>query len=242
MSRTLRRPLLAALLTSLVAAFALVPGVAHADDPAPTTTTLSFTGGNQFGDPTTLTATVTSPAGTPTGTVTFRDNVGRVIAADQPLVDGSATVSFTVLTTFMSSFIADFHGTGGYADSSGSVLHQVRLATVVLVPEPTVARIGPSLKLTLTMAVRATRLDGTPLAGRHIIFTLLGVPTLFDRTHDYIQVCQADTDVSGFATCKGTGVVGAVGSIATGGAWATYLPQDAYYNTAWQKLPVIVTG
>src|SRR5260370_39154624 len=47
-------------------------------NPATTTALVSSANPSTFGQPVTLTATVSSPAGTPTGTVTFRSEESRV--------------------------------------------------------------------------------------------------------------------------------------------------------------------
>jgi len=233
-----------AVLAALAMSFgvAAIPYSATADT-IPTTTSLSITGGYQYGDPITYTATVTSDSGTPTGTVTFSSE-GTTIAADVP-VDANGVAEYTGTTTALglSGFTAAFTGTGGYGDSTGFTLHQSFPASLVLKPEPSVLEISRRnpLKITLTLSAYATRLDGTPIVGESLTFSVLGKqPNLFDFGGGTV-ICQAVTNAQGFASCGGAGIGGAVVSLLAGGSYVTHFNSPTYFfNSA--KAKVIILG
>jgi hypothetical protein len=235
-----------ALLAALVAPFALaaIPVTAQAADLTPTSTALTIQGGFSFGDPVTYTATVTSQAGTPTGSVTFTVDGGATIASDVP-VDGSgvATVTTTATATGLTAFHADFTGTGGFADSSGLALNNTTAASLVLHPVPSVLEISRSnpLKITLTLSSWATRLDGTPVVGEELTFSVLGKqPNLFDFGGGSV-ICTAVTNAQGYASCGGKGVFGAIVSLLSGGSYVTHFSDDDYGFSS-DKAKVIVLG
>src|SRR5207248_8160742 len=86
---------------------------------AAATTTLSTSTANAvFGQIETLTAAVTSPAGTPIGTVFFRD--GNTLLGSAPLdAAGRATLP-TSLFVGTDALTASFAGTIGFADSTSA--------------------------------------------------------------------------------------------------------------------------
>ena len=88
---------------------------------AATTTTLSTsTATAVFGQPVTLTATVTSAAGVPTGTVTFRE--GTTVLGTAPVnAAGQATLAVS-LGVGNHALTASFAGTGNFADSTSAVV------------------------------------------------------------------------------------------------------------------------
>jgi hypothetical protein len=107
----------------------------------------------------------------------------------------------------------------------------------VLAPEPTVAQLSlTSPKVTLTMSTSYRHLDGTPVAGVQLVFTHTRPTSLFDRDLGKVFLCSATTDANGFASCKGSGTLGAVLSLLV----ATYVTDTSTGNNA--KMPVIVTG
>lgn len=112
-------------------------------------------------------------------------------------------------------------------------------------PEPTVARIGPGLKLTLTLATHVYDLQGVPKAGERIKFTLVAPwPGLFTEPRPglgAIEVCEAVTDANGFASCKGKGLLASIVSILAGGAWATRL-SGPFGTDEYVKLPIVLTS
>lgn len=229
-----------ALLVSL--GVATTPSASAADDPVPTTTTLT-TRDVEFDDVRTVTATVTSPAGTPTGAVHF--TIGGSVIGDAAVdASGFATVTFTEPGPGAPYPITGaFHATDRFADSSGTTWAQGLLAGVYLDPDPTVLRlVPPRLSLTtLTMAAHARRADGRPIAGLELVFKIGGErPTLFDFGGGKV-VCGAVTDANGFASCRGTGGFSALESISTGGGWVAHF-RFGYYDFAAEKVPVLAVG
>ena len=78
----------------------------------------------QFGEPFTVTATVTSQSGTPTGSAVFTADGVTIGAA--PLQNGVANLPVTTLNTGTHTIVATFHGTGSFPDSvSAGIAHVV---------------------------------------------------------------------------------------------------------------------
>ncbi len=75
----------------------------------------------------TFTVEVTSPSGTPTGTVTLRDGGTVLIAAG--LVSGKATFITSALTVGSHAITADYGGSGTFAESSDGLTQVVNPAT-----------------------------------------------------------------------------------------------------------------
>src|SRR5580698_10422484 len=80
-----------------------------AASPSPQTTGLSVT----------ITATVTSSGGTPTGTVTFKPG-STTLSSNVALSGRKATISTTALTTGTDTITATYNGATGFATSSGT--------------------------------------------------------------------------------------------------------------------------
>src|SRR5262249_41083885 len=88
---------------------------------APTTTTLSTSIATAvFGQIETLTATVTSPAGTPIGTVFFRD--GDTLLGSAPLDTAGRATLPTALFVAPHALTATFFGVSGFADSTSAAV------------------------------------------------------------------------------------------------------------------------
>lgn len=233
-----------AVLASLVVSFgiALVPLQAYADT-IPTSTMLQISGAS-YGDPLTFTATVTSESGTPTGSVTFTEDDGDVIAEDVAVdSDGVASVTMVATQTGLTGYHAHFTGTDGYGASSGFSLHNTVIAGMVLNPEPSVLEISKRnpLKINLTLSAYASRFDGSPVVGEPLTFSVLGKqPNLFDFGGGTV-ICTAVTDADGFASCGGAGLGGAVVSLLAGGSYVTHFRSERYgFSSA--KAKVILLG
>src|SRR5262249_42145386 len=114
-----------------------------------------------FGQVVTLRASVTAAAGTPTGTVTFRD--GNTVLGTAPV--NAAQVAIRVsLGVGAHSLTASFAGTGGFADSISAALVQTvsRAATpAALASSVNPAAPGQAVTFTATAAVVAPG-AGTP--------------------------------------------------------------------------------
>jgi hypothetical protein len=141
--------------------------------PAATTTALSVsTNAAVFGQPVTLTATVTSPAGTPAGAVTFFED-GNVLGS--MTLDAAGRATFTVAPDVGShSLTASFAATGAFAASSSAaatVTVSPAATTTTLSASPNPVAVGQSVTLTAAVAAVApgagvptgtvTFLDGT---------------------------------------------------------------------------------
>ena len=103
-------------LTSQNYVLAFVPGTLTVVPSASTTTLAASPNSSQYGDPATLTATVTPSA---TGTVSFYD--GSVFLGQSSVTGGVATLSTTTLNVGMHTITATYNGDATYASSmSGS--------------------------------------------------------------------------------------------------------------------------
>ncbi len=91
-----------------------------------TTVVVPSKGTNAFGEPVTFTATVSAAApgaGTPTGTVTFRN--GATDLGEITLVGGSASIDIDNLAAGAHTITAEYSGDGSFTGSIGTVLHEV---------------------------------------------------------------------------------------------------------------------
>jgi hypothetical protein len=101
--------------------------LAHTVNPAGTATTLaSGPNPSAFGQPVTFTATVTSAAGVPTGTVTFLD--GAAVLGTSPLSGGAASFATAGLSAGLHSITAVYGGSASFGGSTSSALTQTVLA------------------------------------------------------------------------------------------------------------------
>ncbi len=124
--------------------------------PAATSTTLvSSNDPSAFGQTTTLTATVSSGAGTPTGNVEFRD--GATPIATVALSGGVATYATAAFSVGVHNLSAVYAGATGYAGSSGLDTHTVVKADTTLSisdsPEPSTQ--GSPVTITASLSVVA---------------------------------------------------------------------------------------
>jgi polygalacturonase len=131
-----------------------------------------------FGGPVTLTATVTSGAGTPSGTVTFSEGL-NTLGTGTLNGSGVATYTTTSLAVGSHSLTATYAATTDYGTSmatAASVTVNAAATTTTLVASPTTVTFGGAVTLTATVASGA----GTP--GGTVTFsdgaTSLGTGTL----------------------------------------------------------------
>lgn len=128
---------------------------------ASTTTLTSSANPSVVGQPVTFTATVTSPAGTPTGDVTFASDgnpLGTV-----PLTGGQATVTTAALAVGSHTITADYSGDVNSVPSSGTHTQTVQKAatTTTLTSAPNPSTFGQPTTLTATVTVNPPG-AGTP--------------------------------------------------------------------------------
>jgi hypothetical protein len=114
-----------------------------------------------YGQSVTLTATVSSSAGTPTGTVTFKN--GSVTLGNKvTLVGGVATLTTSALHLGTESITAAYFGSAKYSGSTSSPLGQMvnpATTTVGLTSSPNPSTVGQSVMFTATVA---PQFSGTP--------------------------------------------------------------------------------
>ena len=103
---------------------AVVTQIVNAPAAAATSTSLTSTPNpSTVGQTVTLSATVTSGAGVPTGTVTFRD--GATVLATVTLVNGSASFQTAALAAGSHPLTATFNGSAAFAASTSPTVIQV---------------------------------------------------------------------------------------------------------------------
>lgn len=113
-----------------------------------------------FGSSLTLTATVTSVGGTPTGTVTFFDGVTNL--GSSPLTLGVATLNTSSLSLGLHSLTASYGGDAGHLPSTSSSVSQTiaKIATSTgVVSNNNPSALGGSVTFTATV----TATSGTPV-------------------------------------------------------------------------------
>ena len=152
--------------TSAAATLSVTP--APAPTPSATNSTLKLSSSSiTSGQSVTLTATIASASGIPTGTVSFMD--GTALLGSVALTNGSASVSTSSLATGTHSLTAKYTGSASYAAStSPAVAISVAAAPA---PAPTPAATTSSLKLssnsvvsgqTVALTITVTSASGTP--------------------------------------------------------------------------------
>jgi hypothetical protein len=253
MSRVVARANLVVLIAAALVMSVFTPvAPAHADGPITQTRTVVYPF-NELDNETVLgLAADVTPVPAPygnydlTGTVTFRDDQGNVLATDVPVApDNGYAQAYVPKPTQPTTYYADFHGTGVFADSSsgGKLYTPSSLRTVIVTAEPSIARITSGVpQLTLTLAARARFKDGTPAPGVNVDF--LG-PCLIDGPRgcqQRIQWCSAISDGTGLASCNGAGLLGSLSSILTGGVTYVAYSRNSGYYVAGQSgtVPVIL--
>ena len=103
---------------------AVVTHVVNAPGAAATTTTLTSTPNpSTTGQAVTLSATVISAAGVPTGTVTFRD--GTNVLGTVTLVNGNASLSVSMRTAGTHPLTATYNGSATFGVSTSATVNQV---------------------------------------------------------------------------------------------------------------------
>ncbi len=113
------------------------------------------------GESVTLTASFASAAGTPTGTVTFRD--GTTTLGTRTLTAGAASLTTSALATGPHTLIADYGGDASFATASTAAhaLSVGRAATTTALVPGAATVFGQSATLTATVSVTAPG-GGTP--------------------------------------------------------------------------------
>jgi hypothetical protein len=172
---------------------------------AATTTAVTATPNSiAYGASTTLKATVTSSAGTPTGTITFKYSTTTLGTCT--LSSGTCSLATTALPVGSDSVTASYGGATDFATSSGSATVTVNAATTTTVltvtPNPVAVGANVTLKATVTASV------GTATGGT-VTFVANG-DTLIACTLENGSCSVANVNTNGFAagTYSGTAVYG----------------------------------
>lgn len=224
------------LLLGLIVALGLLAGPpAGAADDVLTSTVVEAQGGGLYGDELVLRATVTSDAGTPSGSVRFYDN-GRPMGDPVPLPATGTAVHVSAAVVGLHTYRAEFVGTDGFASSEASVFHVTIASGLSLHAEPTV--LAPGLRPTLTLSAHASDLRGRPVVGERLTFSVLGTtPNPFDLGGGKV-VCTAVTDAHGFASCRGRGLVASVLTLLGAPSYVSH-PMTSNYGWGVDRAPVI---
>src|SRR5262249_59779975 len=110
---------------------------------------------SMVGQTVTLSATVTSGAGVPTGTVAFRD--GATVLGVVPLVNGSASLSISTLTAGSHPLTAAYNGSPAFAASSSPTVNQIvhpaatAATSTSLTSTPNPSTVGQTVTLSSTV-------------------------------------------------------------------------------------------
>lgn len=234
----------------LVVPFLLVAAPANADDPV-RPTKISLGAYNLLDDETQiLLAGSVSPIPPPpnnfnvTGTATFRDADGNVLAADVPVaLDNGYTKAYVPKPTTTTTYSVEFHGTGGFADSTNTTTYTPsRLRTAYVTPEPSLMKIGTGLvpTVTLTLSAYAKYADGTPAPGVTVDFSTECLAQAGKGCSLIIPWCSATTNAQGFATCKGAGLLGSVVSILNGSVIMTAYSRNGDHVQVTNYVPPVI--
>src|SRR5262249_50061641 len=140
--------------------------IVNAPGAAATSTSLtSSPNPSTFGQTVTLSSTVTSGAGAPTGTVTFRD--GATVLGTATLVNGSASISTSPLAVGSHPLTTAYGGSAAFAASTSAVVTQVVNAaaaaatTTTLTSTPNPSTTGQAVTLSATVTSAAGVPTGT---------------------------------------------------------------------------------
>ncbi|MFL6025026.1 MAG: beta strand repeat-containing protein [Marmoricola sp.] len=151
-----------------------------------------------YGDTVTFTATVTTSAGSPTGTVTFKE--GSTVLGAAPLGSGGqAALSVPGLHTGTHAVTASYGGDVSHGTSSSPGFAQVITKAPTSIVAADVNNPGPVTPR--SGWVRAKLLDryGNPMPGRTVSFSSAPIPA---RPAQHL--CDAVTDANGIAECDNT--------------------------------------
>ena len=208
----------------------VVNQVVNAPAAAATSTTINSTPNpSSLGQTVTLSATVTSGAGVPTGTVTFRD--GATALGTVTLVNGSASLNVTTLAVGSHSLTAAFNGNATFAASTSAVRTQTVNAgnsSTSLTSSPNPSTVGQTVTLSSTVSAVApatgvptgtvTFRDGATSLG---VVTLvngsasLSISTLAAGSHSLTAVYSGDASFAASTSATVTQIVNAAAAAAT---------------------------
>lgn len=190
-----------------------------------TTALMASTSSPTYGDPVTLTATVTpgsTALGAPTGTVAFVD--GSTTLATIPLAavgsNGKATFTTSALTGGTHPIKAVYSGTAQFAAStSATATIAVAKRATTMKAEASLVRLNPLIGINIGFLKTTLTTSAGPLAGQPVVFTIGGVPA-----------CTTTTDGAGVATCDALSKL--IQLTLAGGYKATYAGNGNYLGSS----------
>lgn len=171
--------------------------IALASSPSPST----------YGSSVTFSATLTGGAGTPTGSVLFREGPSTIGTVD--LADGKATISKSNLSAGTHTITVEYSGDATYASGGGALAHVVDKATstILLSSSANPSTFGSPLLITATVASTSsgftgqvelfdatTSLGKVGVTGTTAVFSL---PTLAEGAHVLTAVYSGDINFTG---------------------------------------------
>jgi hypothetical protein len=192
-----------------------------------TTTALTASANPVYGAPVTLKATVTSSAGTPTGSVNFFQKDGYNLLGVGTLASKQTSIQVTGLSVGPHTYNATYDGTGSFAVSSGTVTFSVNKApttTTINSSSPNPSTYGQPV--TFSATVTSTAGAGTPtgtVTFEQAPSTVLGTGTL--NASGVATFTTTATQLSG-----GTDKIEAIYSPDTNHAKSTSLPFSQTVN------------
>ncbi|MEY9935533.1 hypothetical protein ABH926_010215 [Catenulispora sp. GP43] len=201
--------------------------------PATSTSVTSAPNPSGFGQPVTLTATVTATVNNPTGTVTFTNGTTTLCANAALNNSGVATCTTTALPVGNDTVTATYNGDMNNAPSHGTTGQTVNTSITALTAAPATAGLiragvgGVQVSgLSATLTDKAT---GAPIPGQTIVFT--------GRAGN-LPLCTAVTNANGIASCTATfnrgyaGNILAIDYLVIFGYTATFTPPAGYTGSA----------
>ncbi|MBR7835002.1 Ig-like domain repeat protein [Actinospica durhamensis] len=196
--------------------------------PPTNTSVTSAPNPSSFGQPVTLTATVTG-MNNPTGTVSFTS--GSTTLCGNAALNGSGVAICTnsVLPVGSYTVTAAYSGDASDAESQGSTQQTVTTSTTSLTAAPatgSLIRVGVGgVQVTGLSATLTNKTIGAPISGQTVVFT--------GRAGN-LPLCSAVTHANGIASCTATfnkgyaGNIVAVDNLVIFGYTATYTPIPGY--------------
>jgi uncharacterized repeat protein (TIGR01451 family) len=158
------------------------------------------------GQSVTFTATVTSPAGTPTGTVTFFDN-GVALTLPVTLVSGVATFTTSTLSVGSHPITAVYNGNGTFGGSTSNTVIQI-----VSVASPSLQLTASAVPVSVSAAGQTILYTATVTNDGNITITGVGVtdvPTSPAGSVSPITCSPTTIAPDAASTCTGTYTVSA---------------------------------
>jgi hypothetical protein len=171
-----------------------------------TTTVVSSANPSSYGQPITLTATVSGSGGTPTGSVRF-DSDGNTLCAASTLVGGVATCATSALSAGSHAITATYGGDSNFNGSAGTLTQAVSKATPVINWDtPAAITYGVALSAAQLDATATHPADSGPLSGAPVPGTFAYTPaagTVLPVGNDTLSVTFTPADAAAYTAANG---------------------------------------